>query len=525
MAGGRGLGPDPACRRVREQQAPRPPLEHVHDAGHRLGASPHDPRAPLRRPERRRLHDRVHRPERGRPGAARPPPGEHGARREAGPERRGAAARPGQRPRPLRRHRVDAGARQGEGLHEQDPRRVTEGRRRDAVRHRAGGDPARPRPDLQRGPEEGRVPDRGPDRPADPAVRVRALGGGHDPVDLRRVHDHGHARRRLRLRARDDDGDVRDEPGPADRARDRDRLLAADRLPLPRGGRAERLQGRRDRPDDGDRGPRGRVLGRDGRDRARAAPVHALAVHALDGHRRLPDPARLDRRGPHAAARAALALRAQGRQADPGVPLLQGQAREARVLGAPGELDHESAGHVPRRRDVVHAPARDPGFLAQAHAGLGGGDPAEPPGGARLRHPEGRGRRGRALADAGDRRHRSGRRRERSGGPALDPDVRRRREPRPGGALRPLPAGPAVDRSQRPVRAGRDRGRARVRRRGRAAVRPPVTRRDHPGGWLAGERPRPRRRRPSAGGGLHRPLVRGLPVARARGAGAAPTCC
>ena len=41
---------------------------------------------------------------------------------------------------------------------------------------------------------------------------------------------------------------------------------------------------------------------------------------------------------------------------------------------------------------------------------------------------------------------------------------------------------------------------------------------DHPGGRLARERPRARRRRAAAGRGLHRPLVRGLPVARARGA-------
>ena len=82
----------------------------------------------------------------------------------------------------------------------------------------------------------------------------------------------------------------------ADRAGDRDRLLAADRLPLPRGARARRAGGRRDRADDGDRRARGGLLRRDGGDRARAADLHAAAVHALDGDRRLPDPARLARR-------------------------------------------------------------------------------------------------------------------------------------------------------------------------------------------------------------------------------------
>ena len=101
----------------------------------------------------------------------------------------------------------------------------------------AGRDPARPRPDLQPGPEAGRVRDRAPDRAARPARRVRALLGGDDPVHLRRLHDHRHARDRLLDRPPRGDADLRDEPRPADRARDRRRLLAADRLPLPRGAR------------------------------------------------------------------------------------------------------------------------------------------------------------------------------------------------------------------------------------------------------------------------------------------------
>ncbi len=55
-------------------------------------------------------------------------------------------------------------------------------------------------------------------------------------------------------------GLLRDEPRRADRARARDRLLAADRLPLPRGARAGRLDRRGGRADDGHRRPRGRLL-------------------------------------------------------------------------------------------------------------------------------------------------------------------------------------------------------------------------------------------------------------------------
>src|SRR5437588_612531 len=83
------------------------------------------------------------------------------------------------------------------------------------------------------------------------------------------------------------DGDLRHEPGAADRARDRDRLLAAGRLSLPGRTGEERIGRRSDRSDDEDGGTRGGLLRRDGRDRVGAAPVHALAVHALDGNRRL----------------------------------------------------------------------------------------------------------------------------------------------------------------------------------------------------------------------------------------------
>ena len=45
-------------------------------------------------------------------------------------------------------------------------------------------------------------------------------------------------------------------------------------------------------------GPRGRLLGRGGRARPRAADRDAAAVHADDGRRRLPDPDRVDRSPP-----------------------------------------------------------------------------------------------------------------------------------------------------------------------------------------------------------------------------------
>ena len=73
---------------------------------------------------------------------------------------------------------------------------------------------------------------------ADPRLRLRDARVPA-PVHVRRCHDPGDARDRLDLRALHGADDLPDEPGHADRARDRDRLLAADRLPLPRGA-AER---------------------------------------------------------------------------------------------------------------------------------------------------------------------------------------------------------------------------------------------------------------------------------------------
>ena len=111
------------------------------------------------------------------------------------------------------------------------------------------------------------------------------------------LHDLRDARDRLRRRALPDDADLRHEPRAADRARDRDRLLAADRLPLPRGARRA---GWRSRTRSCGRwqtaGPRGRLLRRRrSRSGSRCCSFMPLPFMRSIGRRRLPDPARLDR--------------------------------------------------------------------------------------------------------------------------------------------------------------------------------------------------------------------------------------
>ena len=103
--------------------------------------------------------------------------------------------------------------------------------------------------------------------------------------------------------------DLSAEPRHAHRARHRDRLLAPHRLPLPRGAPEREVQGGRGRPDDGDRGTRGRFQRLGGRDRARAHALHAAAVHARLRDRRPRHPARLGRLRVDAPARARLSLR------------------------------------------------------------------------------------------------------------------------------------------------------------------------------------------------------------------------
>ena len=105
------------------------------------------------------------------------------------------------------------------------------------------------------------------------------------------------ARARLDLRPHDGHGDLRDEHRHADRLRDRGRLLDARRLPLPRGARATpTTRTTRCATTMATAGRATLFSGPDRRGRARAARLHAAAVHALDGRRRPARAARLDRR-------------------------------------------------------------------------------------------------------------------------------------------------------------------------------------------------------------------------------------
>ena len=89
-------------------------------------------------------------------------------------------------------------------------------------------------PVFDRRPQGRRALHRDPDRAAHPRLRVRVARVPR-PVHLRGRDDPGHARDRLDLRPLHGADDLPPEPGHADRVRDRDRLLAARRLPLPRG--------------------------------------------------------------------------------------------------------------------------------------------------------------------------------------------------------------------------------------------------------------------------------------------------
>src|SRR5205823_5336561 len=105
-----------------------------------------------------------------------------------------------------------------------------------------------------------------------------------------------------------------------------------------------------DRADDGDGGARRDLLGRDGRDRARTAALHARAVHALDGGRWIPDPAGLARRRGDAAARFALGVRSPRDEtharrrlvaaAETARAAPRGTGRRARLLGPARPRDH-----------------------------------------------------------------------------------------------------------------------------------------------------------------------------------------
>ncbi len=113
------------------------------------------------------------------------------------------------------------------------------GGRRPRLRQRAGGDQPRPPARLRRR-SAARRGDRDPDRRARAADRLRHRDGDARPAADGGRHGAGHARAAVGRRARDEHGDLRDQPRHADRDRDRDRLLAARRLPLPRGARRRR---------------------------------------------------------------------------------------------------------------------------------------------------------------------------------------------------------------------------------------------------------------------------------------------
>ena len=199
-------------------------------------------------------------------------------------------------------------------LHGRRPPLAPGNRRLARLRHRAAGDPARPRPRASQAICARSRRSRSPSRcvvlvavfgvslaVAIPFVFAACTIGGTLVIVWRR--------RPLAL-----DGRVRDEPRRADRARARDRLLAAHRLPLPRGARPGGSR-RRDAivPHDGDRRPV--------RSSSPAwpwpiglavllfVPVPFIRSMGVGG---LLDPARLDRGGADAAAGAALVARARG---------------------------------------------------------------------------------------------------------------------------------------------------------------------------------------------------------------------
>jgi hypothetical protein len=175
------------------------------------------------------------------------------------------------------------------------------------LRQRPGGDPARSRPDLWPGPAAGRVRDRDSGRAFGVAVGAGSFPDRLAATRLGRGHDRRHAGDRLPCRACRRDADLRNESRRTDRPRARDRLLAADRFPLPRGAGRGQEPKRGGGADDGDGWPLGRLLRRDGGGRARAPASYSGPVRALTRHRRLSDSARLDRRGTDAAAGPAVA--------------------------------------------------------------------------------------------------------------------------------------------------------------------------------------------------------------------------
>ena len=171
---------------------------------------------------------------------------------------------------PLRRHRLDPRASRR--------RRATP--TRSCARFRTGGgvdsfvtgqarDPARPRPDLRP-----RILQKGEFRSRSPIallVLLLVFGlslAGHDPADLRGLHDHGHARVVYLFAHEITMATYVTNLGPADQARHRDRLLAPDRLPLPR--ELPRTEARRTTRSSGTMATAGRAVSLLGRRRSRS---------------------------------------------------------------------------------------------------------------------------------------------------------------------------------------------------------------------------------------------------------------
>ena len=174
-----------------------------------------------------------------------------------------------------------------------------------------------------------------------------------------------------------------------------------------------------DRADDADRRPRRDLLGRDGRDRARAAALHAAPVHARDGGRRVPDPDRLDPRRGDAPARAALDLR-PARHAPRAVAAFLRDRLRLPVRGAAQPTTSSTAsGRGSRARSCgasgatwsrsprCSSPAAIPVGWLQLTPGRDRRDPAVPAVGARAERARGRARAGRDRAGAGARRQRA----------------------------------------------------------------------------------------------------------------------
>ena len=135
-----------------------------------------------------------------------------------------------------------------------------------------------------------------------------------------------------------------------------------------------RLEGRRRRADDGDRRPRGVFSGATVAIGLALLLFMPLAVHALDGDRRLPDPARLDPRRGDAAAGPALALRpARDERAlrDPAAVRADAKALERGFWARLSRRDHAPPGGLPRRRHRAARRRRAAGLRAAADTGLG----------------------------------------------------------------------------------------------------------------------------------------------------------